>query len=382
MKIHKRNIATIILAILCTVALAFGVSFVMPKITKSANATTVSETPTISYGPLLYFGNSDYNKSVTEADMSTQVASYVSYSTSGNSISTAISAVSCSDYQINTIIASKIELSITVPAHTIYTIKYKNSHSISGKYGREHGIMDEWSTDSEAGFYFDCSTFGSGGRSGKINGDNDRGLNSGPHPSGHLVSLYNDTGNSKKLSVYTYYIHHIGDGGPSGVTYTTSFAFDSFTVTAAKIDAPSASGATATTYDGNNIQFGFTYDTPDVEDFDGYVTYTTAYKNIIASVYSAKDYDGNAINSSTYELGGIDINGIPTTKNGTLTATEAGVYTLKFNLTSDAIANGIEWSTGGTGEKTLTFTINRKAIPVPTVLNSTQTYKAGEYEFG
>ncbi|MDE5942999.1 MAG: hypothetical protein K2H30_02175, partial [Clostridia bacterium] len=54
-------------------------------------------------------------------------------------------------------------------------------------------------------------------------------------------------------------------------------------------------------------------------------------------------------------------------ENGVFTATKAGTYTLKFNLTADAIANGIEWSTGGTGEKTLTFTINKGKLALPTI---------------
>ncbi|MCM1237125.1 MAG: hypothetical protein NC489_44205, partial [Ruminococcus flavefaciens] len=366
-------------------------AFVLPKNMKSANAAAVSVTPTISYGSLLYFANTDYNASVSEADMSTTPLSYVSSIVSGNTITTTIEAKSgYSDYKQNTIVASRVEMSATVPAHTVYTINYTVDHQLTGKYGRQHGLMDGWSTNPNAGFYFDNSSpghkFGDSQRTNTVNGTSDKG-NTGPHPGGHLVSLYNDTDNSKTVSVYTYYVFHIGDGGPSQTSYTSSVNFDSFTVTAANIKAPSESGDKTQDYDGNAKTFNFTYDTPDIEDYDGNITYSTAYKNIETTVMvedfegnqlDAGTYDGTAATSTKYSLTAMNSSG-----QTTLKATDAGIYKVKFILKSGAVSGGVAWDDGSTNPVTLTFTIKRKPLTVPTVQNaSSYTYNAGTQKLG
>ncbi|MDE7264686.1 MAG: hypothetical protein K2N52_00225, partial [Clostridia bacterium] len=383
MKINKRNLLTALLALLCTIALAFGVSFAMPKVEKiSADAATVSVVPTVSFTDFKFYGDSNYsNASINSSDFYS-VPACVTYSSDSTSV--AISTTHGSGFYQNSVVSVQITLSITVPAYTIYSVEYETSFSISGTYGRSVGIFNEWETASGKSFVYN----GALTAAQTTNPDMSGALWTwawGDHPSGNTVLFYNDTNTSKNISIYNYLIYHRLDN--SSEIYASKFSFDNFKVEATNIALPTTT-ETPVVYDGNAQTFDFTHDQQVTDSYQKFIyngsvakvkesdplDYLSVYKNITTTI-EAKDYVGDTIVSSTYSLSAEAV-------NRTLTATEAGTYTLKFNLTADAKANGIEWSTGGTGEKSLTFTIKRKGVAVPTVLNSTQTYKAAEYEFG
>ncbi|MDE6613794.1 MAG: hypothetical protein K2K28_04510, partial [Clostridia bacterium] len=85
------------------------------------------------------------------------------------------------------------------------------------------------------------------------------------------------------------------------------------------------------------------------------------------------------IDSATYSIEDLDVNGVPNSSSGKFKATQAGTYTITFSLTSGAQDSNIEWSTAGT--KTLTFTVKRKPVTVPKITNSTQTYDPNGCKF-
>ncbi|MDE7452910.1 MAG: hypothetical protein K2N22_00700 [Clostridia bacterium] len=141
------------------------------------------------------------------------------------------------------------------------------------------------------------------------------------------------------------------------------------------MDAPAAT-TTSATYDGNIKSFSFNYAIPSYIEGGISSNYTDAYYNIKPTV-TAKDFNNNPINTSDpakCSIGSLDASGIPLSSSGTFKATEAGIYTVKFDFTSDAVSNGMEWTDGSTGTKTLEFTIKRKPITVPAITNPTQTY--------
>ncbi|MDE5943643.1 MAG: hypothetical protein K2H30_05505, partial [Clostridia bacterium] len=79
------------------------------------------------------------------------------------------------------------------------------------------------------------------------------------------------------------------------------------------------------------------------------------------------DLYGSAINIS---LNDIDLT------TSTFKPTLPGTYTVKFKLKQSTIDDGLDWSdnSGATAEQSLIFTVKRKPIPVPTILNTLQTY--------
>ena len=194
----------------------------------------------------------------------------------------------------------------------------------------------------------------------------------GNYPESYSFTVYNDAAVDKECTYNTFYFVHRGDHVN---TYTFSYEFDTVEVDIEKILPPVASGSVSEVYDNSVKTFAFNYSTSSVTDIDGNViNYDTAYKNIEATI-EAVDYNGNTINASSFNLN-------TTNLGGTLTATEAGKYKVKFNLKQDAKNGGVEWTTNDTAEKTITFEIKRKAIAVPTIQNDTQTYNRTEYLFG
>ncbi len=180
-------------------------------------------------------------------------------------------------------------------------------------------------------------------------------LNFGSHYSTNGVSLYNNTDSETTVSVYNCY-YFLASDASGGYTYTGSLTFNSCIVeSVASISAPTADGDTEFNYDGQSKTFGFTYDSPTISTYNT-VNYITALKNIDTTV-EAVDLYNNTINSSDYNLD-------TTTVNGTLVATKAGTYTVKFNLKQSAVDADIRWS-GGAGEKTIVFTIKPVTVTVP-----------------
>ncbi|MDE5721120.1 MAG: hypothetical protein K2I30_00050, partial [Clostridia bacterium] len=116
---------------------------------------------------------------------------------------------------------------------------------------------------------------------------------------------------------------------------------------------------TEDTYTGSALEFPIDYDSESID---------------ITSVTGVKPDETTAItNISTSDI-----------VDDVFKPTVSGTYTVTFNLKQSTIDEGLKWGDrkGGTDKRTLTFKVNPKPISVPTILNATQTYKGGEYEFG
>ncbi|MDE7453768.1 MAG: hypothetical protein K2N22_05100 [Clostridia bacterium] len=128
---------------------------------------------------------------------------------------------------------------------------------------------------------------------------------------------------------------------------------DSSTVEATKLSKPTTNDTLEMDYDEKphtvNVTYADEVDSTDVDDKDH--SYTTGYKNVKVTV-EAKDFDGKAINDYTITPENLS----EATGSVSLTATNAGTYTIKFELTSSAKSNGIEWD--GNADP-ITLTINK-----------------------
>ncbi|MDE7163539.1 MAG: hypothetical protein K2O44_05635 [Clostridia bacterium] len=307
----------------------------------------------------------------------TSLAGFSNYqATSGStgSVSVTITSLYGSDGIVHRFIVVPVIIKVQVPAYTAYDVSYTKTLSMSaGAHGKCTMFYNNWQ-DASSGTYdvslplnilsYQNSASGTdwSGRSESAEFSN---------ANGDGVLFYNDTGAQKALSLYSFYLAKIGDGCTGGCTCTFSFSISPSVNKVVAIGTTKTTDTNPETYDKTEKTFNFTYDEPTYTAYGNTINYTTAYKNIETTV-EALDYDDKAIEETTYSL---------STEDGTLTATEAGKYKVKFNLKAEAKASGIEWTTGDTDEKIITFEIKRKAISVPTILNSTQTYKADEYEF-
>ncbi len=383
-KFKTKNLFLTALAILCAVVLGCAVSLSVGLFNKSKTAHAAVDVPEVNFGTeKYYFGPQISNfvgqgysyNSLTLGAWQSTAPSQISYTSSTNSASISMSVASGTSLLIVPLI-----LSVDVPAYSIYTVEMTYQFTQVGRNGRAHGIPDTWSDDPTYDFNFDMypisQKYFQPGVSGQCHGNpNPITANHGSHLTNNGFTFYNDTNTAKEMKAYSYYFYWVCDGQTSTFTYTGSIDFTNFDVTVEKIGEPTTTYTTPFTYDGTTKTFDFTYDKPTVTAYDGTTfAYEKAYENITATV-DAVDYDGNTINASTYNLSSVG-------KNGTLTAKEAGKYKVKFNLKQDAKDGGVEWATGGTAEKTITFEIKRKGLAVPVIQNDTVTYKGAPYEFG
>ncbi|MDE6868250.1 MAG: hypothetical protein K2J83_03805, partial [Clostridia bacterium] len=276
-------------------------------------------------------------------------------------------------YVMNTyrskLIAVPIILTFDFPANTIYNILW--DWSFTGVIaGQEHAML-----------YFteDSSTLDNF-LVGKYEGTWSN--HSNPYTFNDTV-VYNNTNTDKNnYTLYGMYYAYCNNKSSGSVSFT--FDFSLRFLEGPQIDAPQTSGDIESTYTGNPIEFGFKYaGEPTVEtvkDFRGITesyVYDKAYECVELDSVTGTTFGGDPITiaNSTVVLNGTN-NG-----EGTFSPTEAGEYKVKLKVKNSFVASGVRFS-DGSSEKTLTFTIKRKTVAVPTVLNSTQTYKAGEYEFG
>ncbi|MDE6868674.1 MAG: hypothetical protein K2J83_06015 [Clostridia bacterium] len=334
MKIQKRNLATIILAVLCTIALALGVSFLMPKAEKiSANAAT--NAPTLVTGTMS-------GSFAVGAWMNTPLI------TNGCAIyeSSATRALNSGFYRFS--------IKITVPAYTEYTVLYPmgvcaglgiGSGSTSGTVALERYEDNSYSTV--------LATYGSSmwvvSSSGTYYTD---------YFTVNNLIYSNDTGSPKDFYAYFCLVATTDAKiASSGVFFGAGFG--AATVEATKLPVPSTSDSLTVAYDGNPHTVNFEYakvQSPKT-DLDGNsVSYTSGYKHVTVSVDAV---DGNGATTNTYTFVNNGTSATDSEGSGSITATEAGTYTVKFNLSTSAISNGIEWDGGGTAEKKLVFKINK-----------------------
>ena len=350
----KRNLLTVILAVLCAAAAVLGVAFALPKNEiKSANAATFNDV-NVKFGTIKYFTGNDSTGvgSVTYAsDMTAVTPNYITCTpVSGigsGSFDTSINKGNASFLHRN-VVAVPVILSVTVPAYSVYKIEYNASFTIPNTTVTGYcGITNGWTVgDSSLG---DATLDGfvyNGPSPTNLSGTGfNKSLDSKYINYGML--LYNSDSSPKIIETYAFHAISMHHNGPGGGIYDYGFGIDASVTEVTQIDAPTSTNTTPVNYDGTDKVFNFTYDTPVITDFDDTVNYTTAYKNIDTTI-EALDYDGKAINTSTYNLNS-------TTANGTLTAKEAGKYKVKFNLKQTAKDAGIRWTDGTVCEITITL---------------------------
>ena len=142
MKIKSRNLLTAILALLCAVAVALGISFALPKNEiKSANADTVTQVAgandvNVKFGTVKYSGTMD-SENVSVVNYSTMLTTLntgVDFTYSdGAGVGTArVSFTKNSNWKHRNVVAVPVILSVNVPAHTVYKVEY------SVEIGRAH----------------------------------------------------------------------------------------------------------------------------------------------------------------------------------------------------------------------------------------------------
>ncbi|MDE7181825.1 MAG: hypothetical protein K2O41_02175, partial [Clostridia bacterium] len=380
MKLKKRNLLTVILSVLCAVLLAVGISFVLPKNEVKTAHAAVNQ-PQIDFGAVGYFVDgapgstfADVAYSSLSFGSATGITNYTTTTGTTGSIGVTLTKV---DGIVHRAAVTPVIIKVKIPAYTVYTVKYTATlNNATGAHGKDNAFCNNWQ-DATNGYNITVPLNAltnnhqlpdySGYRESTFYGD----LN------GKFV-FYNDSNAEKEMSVYSIHIAKISDGCGSPCSASFNFSITPQIEEVTKIAAPTTTDTTPETYDGTTKTFNFTYDTPTVNKPDAkqnYTTanYTTAHENIDTTI-EAVDYDGNVI-ATGYNLSKVD-------ENGTLTATEAGKYKVKFNLKAGAKTAGIEWTGGGTGEKSITFEIERAKLTVPKVQGSPQTYDPNGCEFG
>ncbi|MDE6105236.1 MAG: hypothetical protein K2G38_06120, partial [Clostridia bacterium] len=388
----KRNLLTVILAVLCAVLLAVGVSFVLPK--NEVNTAYADPAPTYDTPKIVGIGarsntgstGIDYSSCGAGAgDMSATVTS----TATEQSVSIKETALSNN----NTTCFYEFYVKVDVPANTKYVVDYKFSLSITnsaitdyttecmGNPGNPGGNCNGASVtlyslyksadgaDGDAAglkVWIDVpdNSGALGGSDAKYlchvkscDGTNKCGDSNGTDKTDTLT--FNNT-TSDKVTYSRKYIAYLGCYAAQPMQHA-NHQFESkikLTVTNTKTTAAPTAAVTELTYTGSQLTFESTYNHDMVE----------AYK------VEGTDFNGDTISS-------ISMTDFDDTL-GKFKPTLAGKYTVTYRLKPDEVTNGAKWSDNTTADKTLEFTVKRKAISVPAVLNSTQTYKAAEYEFG
>ncbi|MDE7453980.1 MAG: hypothetical protein K2N22_06195, partial [Clostridia bacterium] len=363
MKIKRGNLLTVILAMLCAVAIALGVGFMMPK-NEINSARAASSTVTwIGSGCYQYHEtgapDNGWGRSTTLSMMSPSYSYGVCSFNGATATATASKTTTGSRQFVANYIKFRAE--IIVPANTEYKVTYNGVMTMTetapdGDYGYG-GWMDFYAygdVDNSAGMTFGYDRPAETGYSGTC------ALRE------HLTVTSLTTGNTQsKTANYTEtytntdstaktFISHFGVYFADMPSTSNRYNYSGSLTMSENIEVTGVSIPTSTktsdTYTGSQISFPITYDASNID---------------ITSV-TGKDFDNQAISSiSTADIVG-----------GVFSPILAGTYTVTFDINSTAISNGVQWgdATGGTGTRTLIFTVKRKSISVPTITNSPQTY--------
>ncbi|MDE5943007.1 MAG: hypothetical protein K2H30_02220 [Clostridia bacterium] len=348
MKIKSRGLLSAILAILCVVTLALGVSFIMPKAEKiSADASTVTgAVPSVDRN-YIDKGVSNYMEVIYTAD------------------SFAVRDIAANSNVGVANIMFKVEL--TVPAYTEYKVDYTMEAYIKLKTGltssdKIGAIATLWRCDS-SGSKMGSAVFQANMSNKYVLDDSaeDRGTVS------NLVFTNNDS-SPKPFEVYFWYTFQTTMKTASARVNSGVYILD-YSVTSTDITPPQTTDKDTVTYDGDSHTINFTYaGEVNSTDLDGVThTYNTGYKNITMTV-EAKDFDGNTI--------AYTCNPSPMTAtsacSGSITGTNAGVYKVIFKLN-----NSLEWVGGGT-EKIIQLTINKANPTVNPIVEEDTWYTSHE----
>ena len=374
MKIKKRNLLTVILALLCTIALALGVSFVMPKVEKiNADAATYPVNQSVFTGNVVgKYTVANQNPTINYATLSAANSSYATITFSGGSGTMSASSVKSSNaYGYAGYLT--FEAAIVVPANTEYKVSYVFDLSITAtKSGTtaaalcteilyfgdsESGGSDKSSTLSFHCSNATCSATYSVGRLGGTVPYSDSTTVSIPE-----ITYTNNTDSDKTCTAYFGYYNGNNYNGASGsMIVTSNLSLTSETVVVNAVEpAVSGSAIFTETYTGSPIDFNLPYNHTLVDpvDVDGVAL------------------DGLAL-ATPVSMANINL------ATGVFSPTLAGVYTVTFALNSTALADGITWSDGSTDPKTITYTVTRKEYTVPTISDSDsgKIYRGTDYYF-
>ncbi|MDE6613079.1 MAG: hypothetical protein K2K28_00800, partial [Clostridia bacterium] len=268
----KRSILTAILTVLFAAAAVLGVAFALPK-TQIKSATAATNTPEVNSGITKYYYGPQINnftnvKFSYSSDLTTDTYSQLTFTAATNKFSAS------SQISIGTsFIITPLILSVTVPAHTAYTVDMTYQFQMNGRNGRAHGMPDLWTDDPTVDLVIDLQPVSvktmPAGLSGQTHGNpNTVNANHGSHLTSNGYTFYNDTATDKVMEAYSYYFYLVVDGTPGVYDYTGSLEFTNFDVTVEKIGAPTTTATTAVNYDGTDKTFNIAYDAPEITKYN------------------------------------------------------------------------------------------------------------------
>ncbi|MDE6868704.1 MAG: hypothetical protein K2J83_06165, partial [Clostridia bacterium] len=373
MKINKRNLLTAVLALLCTVALAFGVSFVMP-ITENMYASAESLEDKVKL-KILPDEVEEYSEVLGSSPSSIDRASLSSGSLSTGSTTKSESSINFSEpsgTNYGRVQYLDFKVGVTVPAWAECKISFDVNFAFSI-------VASQLWTNSVGVYYFKPTTNAATSNSDLTPQSGSDGLcfdNAVAGSSVSVAGLYQDGGTYRAVSWQPNYSiasgeYYLINGSDNEQTFKFSFGMHIFL---------GNTGSTSTWIRGNcDITLGsFEKEVKDLavhmpEDMECEYDGNDKSTEILYDIETSEWYSsyGGLVNFV------FPNNFTNVIKNGST----IGAYDITANLTSDVPFRLADGSLTRSPQ-TLKIKINPKGIAVPTIQNSTQTYKADEYEFG
>ncbi len=330
MKIKSRSLLTVILALLCAAAVALGVGLILPKTQKINANAAATNTPQlfVEPAPTTQTGN------ITVTDLSPSIKFAESI----------VSSSLCDAVQ-------QFYIKINVPAYTTYdaTYTFKIITGIGGFAGSPNFVSANTLVS-----YHGSIGYGTGTLVDNLPFQHNV-LADGKDKIFSVNNLIYANNTSSPQDFFAYFdVEYKVTNKNVGTMTGSTLTFESNTVDVTKLPVPKTTDNRTMDYDDSSHKVNFTYaDTVNLTGRDGPVSYNTGSKieNVTVTV-DALDGNNNPISS------GYTLFTDPSQGSGYIEATDAGTYTVKFNLTQAAINNGIEWVGGGT-ERTLVLKINK-----------------------
>ncbi|MDE7264944.1 MAG: hypothetical protein K2N52_01550, partial [Clostridia bacterium] len=268
----KRGILSAILAILCIVALALGVSFLMPKAEK-INADAIVDGSIVEANGKLVLEQTESTTGDISVNESVGVVSFRE-----NSTTTTHSAL-----------AQWFSMKMTVPAYTQYTVSYTLMFSV--KVAALGSGTAKVQSQIEINRYdnINGALKGSVGAL-NLNFDTVNQPQKVPYTINNFV-FYNDTGAPKDFKAY-FKFEFKTVNKPRAAMFSGSFWWDDYVVEAMGLSAPKTNDTLTCNYDGKPHTLNFVYAEEQVStDLDGNsVLYNSGYKNVNVTVDAV---DGN-----------------------------------------------------------------------------------------
>ncbi|MDE6868604.1 MAG: hypothetical protein K2J83_05655, partial [Clostridia bacterium] len=374
MKIHKRNIATIILAIFCALALALGVSFVLPASGNIADAAVSENEVTYSANELLQYYNPTSGNNLTSIPYSSFGAVNTARGTCTFDSENARVDISRTVAFHQTVGYASFTAEIVVPALTEYKVDF--SYSV---YLKRSGTSQSATVSGDVYFYGDTGSDPTASDKSNImlfvDGPQD-------YIVGSYVTAINNTAvtrtgtiptvtltNETNDAVIYYAFFGFCAYTPAGTAATNNFTSylemsDDITVTA--IDVPTVDRISST-YTGSDINFNIqNWDTQRVV-----LTKATRQKlsGGVETLYQYDNVNSNVISGAN-----------PLSPGGVMTVTDVGTYTLYFDILNNC---GAVWdsATNDQATKPVTFKVEPKKIDKPTIGTNDKPYSGSELSF-